>query len=106
MPFPRQNLSGMYRVLGEAISHVAHGSGAVTEGLFGMYVEPGQSVIGGDLIVDQPVVRYPVSAWPTVARGDVLHITLDRGVVSRVVREQPMKIADGCEAIVKLGGAA
>lgn len=105
MPFPRQNLPGMYATLGDAITHVAQGSGIETPGLAGLYAAPGQPVLDVELVCDHPVVRFPVDSWPALNRGDVLRVDLPAGTVVCVVREKPRRIADGTEAVVNLGYA-
>lgn len=60
--------------------------------------QPGAEVFGGAVIVDAPSIRYPLAQFPDLRRGDRITI----GNTEYTVRDAPMPVADGIEAVASL----
>lgn len=69
---------------------------------FGLFAEPGAQVLGEEMIVTEPTLRYPVAQFPAMQRGQSLTVA---GRAWRV-RTTPTLLADGLEAVVMLERAA
>lgn len=83
---------------GDPVTYTPPGGGAAIEG-YAIFDAPGSAQFGaGELIVTEPVLRYPVVTFPAVVRNGVFAIA---GASWRV-REAPKPGEDGLEAVAVL----
>ena len=95
MNFAGPDLSALYASLGEVVTLTpVSGSPVTGRGTFDC---AGKSVFG-EVMASEPSLRYPVSVFPAVARGDVFTI----GGTQWRVRQAPRPLFDGAEVEVLL----
>lgn len=90
----------MYSDFGVLVTLTPKGGGASTSAL-ALHRRPGTTVIGGDLLVTEHTLRYPLASFPNVKRGDTFAI----GSETFKVRENPQVTAAGLEALAPLESA-
>lgn len=86
-----------YTVNGRPASITPAGGGATTSG-YAIFMEPGDAILGGEVVTTSPALRYPVSAYPLVTRGARVDVA---GRAWRV-RERPRLLSAGDEAVAEL----
>lgn len=95
--FGPDDFADLYADLGVPASYKATPASIAQVGR-AIYSEPGQGVLGGDVILTAPTLRYPVAAFVGVVRGGEFTV----GVRRFKVRGAPVVTLDGLEAEVPL----
>lgn len=90
-------LGEVYRAVGDPVIFQPV-SGAAAPG-WAMFSRSGMEVMGGDVVITEPALRYEVAAFPAVARGDQFTV---EGQGAWRVRGAPVLLLDGREAVVAL----
>lgn len=91
------DLPALYADFGVSATHTPAAGGASTTAL-AILDQPGQAVIGGEILATDYSLRFPAASFPAVKRGDTLEI----GGVTYVAREAAQPLLDGLEMIVPL----
>lgn len=91
------DLSAFYADFGVSVSHTPNAGGQVTTAI-AILDEPGQEVIGGDILATDYSLRFPASSFPAVKRGDAFTIN----GATFTAREDAQPLQDGLERIVPL----
>lgn len=95
MSFAAPSLSALYASLGEAVTLTpVAGSPVSGRGVFDRAGKP----VFGEVMASEPSLRYAVTTFPAVVRGDVFTI----GGAQWRVRQAPRLLLDGSEAEVLL----
>lgn len=63
------DLSFFYAEFGKLVTHTPKGGGASATEL-ALHDQPGMTIIGGDILATDHGLRFPVSAFPVVRKGD------------------------------------
>lgn len=91
------DIEAMYADFGVSASHTPNAGGQVTTAL-AILDEPGQEVIGGEIIATDYSLRFPTASFPAVKRLDAFTIN----GVTFTAREDAQPLQDGLEQIVPL----
>lgn len=92
------DLPAMYRALGAvSVAHTPSGGGATTTAL-ALFDQPGQAVIGGDIVATDYSLRYPAASFPAIHRGDAIVVA----GITYTVREDAQPTLDGLEMLCPL----
>jgi hypothetical protein len=91
------DLPSYYADFGADATHTAAVGGAVTAGQV-ILDQPGQTLIGGEILATDYSLRYPAATFPAVKRGDTFLV----GGITYTAREAAQPLLDGLEHIVPL----
>lgn len=91
------DLAALYADFGVAATHTAAGGGATTTAM-AILDQPGQAVIGGDLIATDYSLRFPTASFPAVKRGDTIVVA----GIAYTAREDAQPMLDGLEMLCPL----
>lgn len=91
------DLAALYADFGVAATRTAAVGGAVTPGQV-ILDQPGQTLIGGEILATDYSLRYITSSFPATKRGDTFLV----GGITYTAREAAQPLLDGLEHIVPL----